>query len=249
MLIPIESLDAPAFLPAGAAVTHTRATEHGRVIHRTEYSYALVPRESGTARLAPFVVRYHNGLTGREEELTVPGTTLSVAPAAVPLFERAGARGVLAAGGAAGLGLAAAALLARFRAKRRRPGDRGAPARAVPEAGTPVSPEAAALGALRARCDAADSGVWIRDAERLCVSWLCPRLGITHPENVRFEAVLDQYLARAPGLAPAAADGWTTLRDLFHEARYGGGRREPHELREACRALKTCLLIDGPQEG
>lgn len=238
MLNPREALDAPGFTVAGSSVAHARITVDGEVVNRTDYIYDLVPREAGTARVPAFTVRYHNGLTGREEELGVPAAHVAVSPAPVPLTERTGVPALLALAATIliGLSLLGGLVLTRRRRARKHPKDGLAPRN--------ETPETAALTALRSRCHAAESRVWIADAERLCISWLCRRIGVTSPDRVRFEAALDQYLERHRGLSLAVRESWTTLRDLFHETRYGGTRREPHELHEICGLLKTCLLID-----
>lgn len=231
MLGPRETLDAPGFIRAGTSVEHARAGV-GEWTNRTDFVYALVPREAGTARVAAFSLRYHNGLTGREEELKVPAATLSVLPPRATWF-----RDILPwAGGALAL-LAAGITLAVF-ARRARARRAGAPAgAAAPEA----TPESAAIARLRARVDVADGAVWIRDAERLCIDWLSRRLGVTNTDHVRFDAALDEYLRRHPGLSLAARRSWTTLRELFHEARYAGTPPEPHRRHETCRHLENCL--------
>lgn len=245
-LSPRAALEAPGFIVAGSSITHARTsrasalTGAGDPAGRTDYVYSLVPREAGVARVAPFVVRYHNGLTGREEELNVAGASITVAPAAAPVWRRTSTWVSLSVVIAAILGFLFFAARGKTAARRRAPSASGATA----ATGRAETPEAAAIAALRARCDGADGLQWMADAERLCVSWLCRRLGVANPDHVRFEAALDRYLDRQPALSLAARDGWTTLRELFHEARYGRVRREPHELHDVCGILKTCLVIE-----
>jgi hypothetical protein len=242
MLNPRERLAAHGLNPAGRSVTHIRSTVNGQVTNQTEYAYAFVARDAGMAHVAPYRLRYLNGLSGREEEVAVPRATLTVNPAPWSGLTRfmthwgvmGGALGVVGLAIWVGVCRRRGRLAAQASAKAGTPGLQSLPAR----------PEDEAIKALRARCDTADARVWMRDAERLCVGWLCARLRITRTENVRFEAALDQYLNRTPGLAPAIVDGWTKLRDLFHESRYGGPRREAYELHATCLTLKTCLLLD-----
>ncbi len=249
-LSPRATLEAPGFIVAGSSVVHARSSRAGALTGagepagRTDYIYRLVPREAGVARVAPFVVRYHNGLTGREEELNVPAASVRVSPASKPFFQRPSTLGGLAVLALIALGSVLAVLVGKRRGRARALSP--SPVSSPSSAGA-ATPEAAALAALRARCDAADSRVWMADAERLCISWLCRRLRVGNPDHVRFEAALDRYLDRQPALSLAARSGWTTLRELFHETRYGGVRREPHELHETCGLLRTCLLID-PQD-
>jgi hypothetical protein len=235
MLLPREELETPGFLPAGSSTVHRKSSGggDGSVLNVTEYTYALVPLEAGTAKVAPFALRYHNGLTGREEAVNVPGSLLEIAPARKPLSERTGVR-VLAA---VLIGLGAAEALRRLLGGLKRRRRREAPAGTAPA----NAPFAAEIEALQRRCEAADSRAWLAEAERLCTGFLCRRLGASDTANVRFEAALERYRAGRPALPPGEAESWITLRDLFHEARYAGGRREPHVLRDACRHMKNCL--------
>lgn len=237
MLLPMDRLETPGFLPAGGSVLHRKTITGGKSLNVTEYAYLLVAREAGTARVAPFALRYRNGLTGRDESVNVPGAALEIAPARAPLARRplVWILAVLAFLSLAGFGLRALR-----RARKSRLGPRAEPPSPA------ESPLDAEIAALRKRCETADARAWAADAERLCTRFLCERLGVTRPENVRFEAALDQYLARRRGIGPGAEESWAALRELFHEARYAGGRREPHALLEACRHLKTCLH---PSEG
>jgi hypothetical protein len=170
--------------------------------------------------------------------VAVSGASLAIPPAGAPLGRRplVWILASLVAATAAWFGIRKSA---RARKKARLDGH------AAPNAAL-ESPLDAEIASLRARCDGADARAWTADAERLCKSFLCGRLGISRPDNVRFEAALDQYLSRGRDLGPEAAAAWSALRDLFHEARYAGARREPHVLLAACSHLKTCLR---PNEG
>lgn len=241
MLVPRETLDAPGFTRAGSAVEHARAGARGEWVNRTDFVYALVPREAGTARVAAFTLRYHNGLTGREEELNVPAATLPVLPA-----RGAWLRGLASpapawlAGALAFVVLAVVLVLYALRT-RKGPHKHPKASLSTPTPSPAPSPEAIAIERLRARCDAADGAVWMRDAERLCIDWLSRRIGVTNSDHVRFDAALEQYLQRHPGLSLAARRSWTTLRDLFHEARYAGAPFESRRLHETCGHLANCL--------
>lgn len=237
MLLPMARLETPGFLPAGGATLHRKTLSGGKSVNVTEYTYALVAREPGTARVMPFTLSYRNGLTGRDESVGVPGASLEIDAARVPLARRPLFWGL------AGLALAVVAGWAVRNAKQGARAKRHAASALSKNEGSPLDAE---IALLRARCESADARAWAADAEKLCTRFLCDRLGITRPENVRFEAALDQYLARGRGLGPESVAAWGELRELFHEARYAGARREPHALLEACRHLKTCL---NPSEG
>lgn len=240
-------LEASGFIVAGSSVAHARTsrTDTGDApASRTDYIYRLIPREAGIARVAPFVVRYHNGLTGREEELNVPAASVTVLPAPVPFYRRTATLTLMALLALFVFGLVTYLVVTRPRP----PGGRTSRKSTSPSRnGAPETAARTALTALRARCDSADGRLWVAEAEQVCIAWLCRRLGVTNPDHVRFEAALDQYLDRYPAQSLAARNGWTTLRELFHGTRYGGVRCAPHELHEACRILNICLLTD-PRE-
>jgi hypothetical protein len=196
----------------------------------SEFTYLLVAREEGQGRIAPFLLRYRNGLSDRVESVPVEGSLLEIGPPRVAFLSRPW---VWAAAGALFLLAAASWIASASRRIRRR--------HAASEGGSGENEFTRAIADLKGRCEAADSRLWLRDAEKLCLGYLCRDLGVSKVRNVRFEAALGEYLARRPGREPGEAESWTKLRDLFHEARYAGGRKEPHELREACRHLKICL--------
>jgi hypothetical protein len=233
VLPPRDELKTPGFTVIGQSALHRKTASAGLVRNVSDFSYLLVARDEGQGRVSPFLMRYHDGLSDRVESVPVEGSTLEIGPARVPFLQRWGVRAgaaFLALCLGAGL-LLAWTLAAAKRARRTRPA----------EAVELEDEFTRGVASLKARCEAADSRLWLRDAEKLCVAYLCRGLGVSKVRDVRFEAALDQYLARRPPQNPGEDESWTKLRDLFHEARYAGGRKQPHELREACRHLKICL--------
>jgi hypothetical protein len=239
VLPPRDDLKTPGFTVIGQSAAHRKTASAGFIRNVSEYSYLLVAREEGLGRVAPFLLRYRYGLSDRNgdriESIPVEGSALEIGPARIPVLERKGVWG-----GAAFLAFAALASLWFAAARRGR--------RSRPPGGEPGDVFARSVAELRARCETADSRAWLRDAEQLCVAYLCRDLGVSRMREVRFEAALDQYLARRPARGPEWEQSWTKLRDLFHEARYAGGRKEPHALRDACRHLKICLAPQAPGE-
>ena len=240
MLLPPPRLEAHGFVAAGRNIVHRKLSGPDGNRNITEITYALVPLEPGSARIAPFALRYHNGLSGREETTNVPGAMLEVVSRSAPPLLRAAAW-LLVLAVVAFVGFT----LWKRRASRRGKGDAPGDAQGEPVA-DPGGPWARELAALRRRCDPerggpADARVWIADAESLCTRVLCARMGVNDPSHVRFEAALERYLARNAARPAAEADAWATLRDLFHEARYAGTSPGTDALRSACRHLNTCL--------
>jgi hypothetical protein len=234
VLPPRDELKTSGFHVIGQSTQHRKTASAGGLLNVTEFSYLLVAGEAGTGRVSPFLLRYRNGASGAVETVPVPGAALEIGSARVPWWKRLPVR----------LGAGLAALLAAFalvRAARNRRRD------ADEEDEEKEDEFSRAITGLKNRCDAADSRAWLNDAERLSVEYLCRGLGVSRTRDVRFEAALAQYLDRRAAISPGEAESWVKLRDLFHEARYAGGRREPHELREACRHLKTCLTTSGNQ--
>ncbi len=233
-----ESLETPGFHVAGQSATHRKTAENGEVRNVTEFAYKLVPKAPGSARVASLKLRYLTGLSSREEALYVPGAFLDIAPAKIPLRDRGWFRALLLAGFAVaaimgGLSAWKAAQSKRQRTQNSRNKD-----------------FAPSFRALKGRWNTAESRAWIEDAERLSCEFLGQQLGAEAPASARFDALLDLYLGQSPTKAngPEEIAGWDRLRDLFRHARYAGGRKEPHELQDAYRVLKTCLHITGEEE-
>jgi hypothetical protein len=230
VLPPRDEVRTPGFRVIGQSALHRKTASAGTVRNTSEFSYFLVAREEGLGRIEPFALRYRDGLSGRVESVPVSASSLEIGPARTPLMRRPAVQI-----GVAILSVAGIALLIGAGVKNRRSRPPGT------ETDREENEFTRAVAGLKNRCEAADSRQWLRDAEQLTVAYLCRDLGISNLRDVRFEAALDHYLARKPPDSPGEAESWTKLRDLFHEARYAGGRKEPHELREACRHLKAAM--------
>jgi hypothetical protein len=242
VLPPRDELKTPGFKVIGQSALHRKIASAGAIRNVSEFSYLLVAREEGQGRIAPFLLRYRNTLSERTddrvESIPVAGSTLEIGPRYIPWMQRnivVGGAAFLAVGLTAGLLLSLSLKTAKRARRRAQGGEQG------PEQGEVEDEFTRAVASLKNRSDSADSRLWLRDAEKLCVAYLCRDLGVTKARDVRFEAALDQYLARHPG----SDESWVKLRDLFHEARYAGGRKDPYELREACRHMKTVFCKTG----
>jgi hypothetical protein len=228
-----DSLETPGFRIVDQSATHRQSVENGEVQNATEFLYKLMADVPGGARVSSLKLRYLTGFSNREEALYVPASYIDVDPAHVPLWKRLWFQILVFLILATALVLWGRRMLRSLREKRRL-------AQAEKQRG--FNPE---VRALKGRWNTADSRVWIEDAERVCTDFLRHSLGINSPGN-RFETLLEQYLARNP--ASEEVEAWNKLRELFHHARYAGGRKEPHELQENYRILKTCLHIQGENE-
>ena len=237
ILPPGNDLKTPGFTIIGQSTLHRKIASAGAIRNVSEFTYRLVAREEGQGGISPFLLRYRNTQADRTddrvESIPVPGSTLEIGPPRIPWMQHKSVMGgaaFLAVGLTAGL-ILTLILKAAKRARRRIESNEGE-----------VEDEfTRAVAGLKARCDSADSSLWLRDAEKLCVAYLCHNLGVSKTREVRFEAALDQYLLRHPG----SDASWVKLRDLFHEARYAGGRKDPHELRDTCRHMKTVFCKTG----
>jgi len=237
VLPPGEDLRTQGLTIIGQSAFHRKVASAGAVRNVSEFSYLMVAGEAGPGRVAPFLLRYRNGLANRTDDRveTVPveGSTLEIGPARPSWMKPEGMR-LWLSGAAAFAVLLALGLLGLRRMRSSAAAQRKHPsAQPVENAFTREAEE------LRRRSDTADSRLWLRDAEKLCVAYLCRHIGIGKAQDVRFEAALEQYLTRPH--APDENESWNKLRDLFHEARYAGGRKQPFELRDAARHLKVCL--------
>jgi len=233
-----ESLDAPGFRITGQSATHRKSVENGEVRNVTEFVYRLVPKVPGSARVASLKLRYLTGLSSREEALYVPGAFLDIAPAKISLWNRGWFRVLLLLVFVIAVVMGVRGAWKAARSKRQR------------ERSARNKDFAPGYLALKGRWNTAESLAWIADAERLSCEYLGHQLGAEAPSLARFDALLDLYLGQSPTKAsgPEEIAGWDKLRDLFRHARYAGGRKEPHELQDAYRVLKTCLHITGEEE-
>jgi hypothetical protein len=118
-----------------------------------------------------------------------------------------------------------------------------------------LRPEALALKArIRSAGAAGASKDILTSMEALAIRHMLQELGPPQagdPAGVKFDPLLDRYLARnaGPGGSAGAATDWNALRDLFRHARFAGGHKEPHELQDAYRVFRKCLQItDEPGE-
>lgn len=231
-----DSLETPGFRIVDQSTTHHTTVANSEVRNATEFVYKLVADAPGGAKVSSLRLRYLTGFSNREEALYVPASFIDIDPAHVPLWERLWFQILVLLFIAAGLGWGGRRLLQSAKyARQRRLRSQEAKQRGF-------TPE---VQALKGRWNTADSRLWIEDAEKVCIDFLRHHLGINAPGN-RFETLLEQYLAHNP--KPEETEAWNKLRDLFHHARYAGGRKEPHELQENYRILKTCLHIQGENE-
>ncbi|HAO99379.1 MAG TPA: hypothetical protein DCQ83_04985 [Fibrobacteres bacterium] len=227
-----ENMETPGFKIADQSTAHRKTVENGEVRNTTEFTYKLVPKVPGAAKVSALKLRYLTGFSNREEALYVPASFIDVEPAHVPLWKRWWFQ--LIAGIVILAGLIWGGRRALQTAKTNQQKSQATKNR-------DFSPD---VKALRGRWNTADSRVWLEDAEKVCLEYLRHQLGKSAPENPKFELLLEAYLARHSG----ETGEWSKLREAFHHARYAGGRKEPYELQDTYRTLKTCLHIQGDNE-
>jgi hypothetical protein len=233
-----DSLDFAGFKVLGQAAIHKKLATERKVRNHTEFIYRLRAETQGTGKATSVKLRYLTGLSRREEAIYVPTALVDIAPAPKRLADMIWFR-VLAGL----LLLAGAVLLGRlsflWAARKRKSG--AAPTR---EDFRP------AVQALKNRLRAGDSRAVLLDMEGICVRHMQQELKRESqsgtPAQNRFEPLLETYLERA-GEANRNAREWESLRDLFRHARFAGGHKEPYELQEAYRILKTALNITGEE--
>ncbi len=234
-----DSLETPGFRVADQSATHRKVVENGEARNTTEFLYKLVARTQGAGRVSALKLRYLTGFSNREEALYVPGAFMDIGPEHIPLWKRLWFQLIL------GIILLAGVIWSGFRLSRSLSLSKGR-RNAQNSKQRDFSPE---VKGLKGRWNTADSRSWIEDSEKICLEFLRYHIGTAgtkSSETTRFETLLDQYLIRHPN--PQEAEGWNKLRELFHHARYAGGRKEPHELQDTYRILKTCLHIQGENE-
>ncbi len=229
-----DSLETPGFRIVDQSTTHRKTVENGEARNATEFIYKLLARTQGSGKVSPLKLRYLTGFSNREEGLYVPGAFLNIGPEHVPLWKRLWFQLILFLAAIAALGWGGWRGWKTFQVKR---------LQSHKENNRDFSPE---VKSLKGRWNTVDSRNWIADAEKVCLEFLRYNLGTKSSDSKRFETLLDQYLIRHPN--PQEAEGWNKLRELFHHARYAGGRKEPHELQDTYRILKNCLHIQGENE-
>jgi len=220
----------------GQSTRHQKSAHDGTVENRTVFSFTLLADQPGMAKAGALKVRYTTGLSGREEAVFAPGAQVEILPARFAFLRSPWFQGllVLLLLAAAGLGGVAwwrrqAAESARKKAREEASGQ-GLPAEVM---------------ALKSRIGHGESREIILEMEKLGLRHLALTFS-ADPSQARFEPLLDKWLEVHADEYDRVAD-WERLRDLFRQARYAGGHKEPHELQDGWRALRRCLnLADEP---
>jgi hypothetical protein len=252
-----DSLDFPGFKLIGQATVHKKLAAGSSVRNHTEFIFRLRAMTQGTGKASAMKVRYLTGLSKQEEALFIPTALTDIGAAPAHLLDMLWFKLLL---WVLGLGLAVAAAYAAFRWSRNR---KAAKVRMRAD----LRPEAAALRQrLRSAQNSPDaSKAILSEMESLAMRFLKDELAgnaAVGPAGgkekdaagaaLRFDPLLDRYLARAgAGAAPSAeggAEDWAKLRDLFRHARFAGGYKEPHELQDAFRTFRKCLKLTGDDD-
>ena len=239
-----DSVDFPGFKVLGQATQHQKLANGQAVRNHTEYQYHLRAQVQGPGKAIALKLRYLTGMSQREEAIFIPSALVDISPAPVQLMDMLWFKLLLWAvilGGALALAYASFKLASRKRA-------------AAEPKREDLRPAAEALKSrLRAAQNSPDaSKAILLEIEALAMRYLrdaAVAAGAAPGANdlaQKFEPRLDAYLSKPANQTEAAE--WAKLKDLFRQARFAGGYKEPHELQDAFRTLKKCIKMTGDDQ-
>lgn len=229
-----DSVDFTGLRLVDQSTRHEKIAGGRTVENRTIFAYTLVADQPGPAKAASLKVRYTTGISGRDEAVYAPAGHVEILPSRFAFAHSLWFRALL-------LVLALAALTAlgtTFFLRRRR----ATKSKSQPE--TPQATLGIEVKSLRNRIGNGESRDILRGMEQLSLRYLCEKLAVekSDPAAARFDVLLNRWLDQHRDDLDRAAD-WEHLRELFRQARYAGGHKEPHELQDGWRAMKRCLEI------
>ena len=235
MVLPPESLETPGFRITGQRTTQRKIANATEILNDMQFLFKLVPKLPGNAKVGSFKLKYITGLSNHEETFLVPSAFLDIYPAHIPFYSRFWFQLLACLLFLSALFFGIWKWILTLKAGRYR---------ALKAKNRDFTPE---ILSLKGRWNSADSKTWITDAEKISQAWLMHKLSSPSSSQDRFEDLLSKYLSTVKPPTPEV-EGWDHLKELFHHARYAGGRKDPHELQDAYRTLKTCLHISGEIE-
>ncbi len=228
-----DSVDFTGLKCVDQSTRHEKDASSGKVENRALFTYDLIPTQVGPAKAASLKVRYTTGLSGREEAVFAPSAHIEILPARFGFVASTWFRTLVGSLLACLLGLGI--FQAVKKAKRSRKASQSDSAAARREGLVKD------VLALRGRIGNGESRTILNEMERLCLSHLRVTLK-SADTTTKFDALLNSWLGNHPDDLERTAD-WERLRELFRQARYAGGHKEPHELQDAWRAMKRCLEV------
>jgi hypothetical protein len=234
-----DSVDFSGLTLIDQSTHHEKSAMAGKVENRTVFSYSLLPQQVGMAKAAALKVRYTSALTGIEEAVFAPAAQVEVLPARFAFLR---STGFIALCVVLILGLVAFAILLAMKS-----GKFGSAKSKKASEAKPADKRAQLerdVWSVKSRIGHGESREILAEMEKLAVLHLSATVSAeaAAQAQARFDALLDAWLATHRDDLDRAAD-WERLRELFRQARYAGGHKEPHELQDAWRAMKRCLNV------
>jgi hypothetical protein len=234
-----DSVDFSGLTLVDQSTHHEKSAMAGKVENRTVFSYTLLPQQVGMAKAASLKVRYTSALSGLEEAVFAPSAQVEVLPARFAFLR---STGFIAACAVLALGLAAFGAFLALKSGVFGSG-KGKKASEAKPADKRAQLEREVLS-VKSRIGHGESREILAEMEKLAVLHLSATVSAeaAAQAHARFDALLDAWLAGNRDDLDRTAD-WERLRELFRQARYAGGHKEPHELQDAWRAMKRCLNV------
>ncbi len=229
-----DSVDFTGLLLLDQSTRHEKIANGKTVENHTVFAYTLIADQPGPAKAASLKVRYTTGISGRDEAVYAPAGHVEILPSRFAFTRSLWFRVMLLL-----LALAVLAGLAFSFLRGRRGREKTKPT--VENRPETLSAE---VKSLRNRIGNGESRDILRGMEQLSLRFLGEKLSVekTDLTAARFDALLNRWLEKQGEDLERTAD-WEHLRELFRQARYAGGHKEPHELQDGWRALKRCLEV------
>lgn len=243
-----DSVDFTGLTLVEQSTRHEKSAMGGKVENRTVFSYSLVPKQTGIGKAASLKVRYTTALSGQEEAVYAPAAQVEIRAARFAFLQSGWFLGLCTVVILAGLGgvlyaaLKAGKIGGTGKNKSAETGPKDKRAQLVRD-----------FQAVKARIGHGESREILSEMERLAIAHLrASQASATSAAGgtaqsvesapPKFDTLLDAWLMQNRDDLDRTAD-WERLRELFRQARYAGGHKEPHELQDAWRAMKRCLNV------
>jgi hypothetical protein len=228
-ILPPESLSFSGFRKEAASTDHRKISKivDGKptIINKSEFTYKLRAITPGSGKASSARLPYYSALSQEKEYLPIGPHLTDILPARVPVIKKWYFQVILWLLAAGVLFAAVKFLLIWMKQNRNR--NRVVKIDFKDE-----------LKELKARLQFAESKDLLLQMENISLRFLKQELPKSASGN--FDALLKRYLELK---GDDNRDNWLRLQQDFELAKFGGGRKESHELLESYRALKTCLHL------